>query len=161
MKAASINEIKQELNVTPPAKLLDLCIRLAKYKKENKELLTYLLFEAQDESAYIESVKRAMDEQFAGINQSNLYFAKKSLRKILRTTAKYIRHTGSKQAEVELLMYFCDALVNSSIPIQHSAVLNNLYQFQLKKITKVIATLHEDLQYDYLKKLKKLELLKR
>ena len=157
MKAATINEIKQELNAVAPAKLLELCLRLAKYKKENKELLTYLLFEAHDEAAFIETVKQDMEEQFAAINHSNLYFAKKSLRKILRTTAKYIRHTGSKQAEVELLLHFCRTLVNSPIPIQKNTVLNNLYQFQLKKIAKVIDTLHEDLQYDYLKELEKLE----
>lgn len=157
MKAATIHEIKQELNTTPPAALLDLCLRLAKYKKENKELLTFLLFEAHDEAAYIESVKRDIDEQFAGINHSNLYFAKKSLRKILRTTTKYIRYTGSKQAEVELLLYFCQTLINAAIPIHKSTALVNLYQFQLKKIAKVIETLHEDLQYDYLKELKKLQ----
>ena len=157
MKAATINEIKQELNTVSPSTLLDLCIRLAKFKKENKELLTYLLFEAHDESAYLENVKRDMDVQFADINQSNLYFVKKSLRKILRTTAKYIRHTGSKQAEVELLLYFCSSMVNSGIPFHKSTVLNNLFQFQLKKIAKVIATLHEDLQYDYLKEFKKLQ----
>lgn len=157
MKAATINEIKQELNAVAPAKLLELCLRLAKYKKENKELLTYLLFEAHDEAAFIETVKQDMEEQFEAINHSNLYFAKKSLRKILRITAKYIRHTGSKQAEVELLLHFCRTLVNSPIPIQKNTVLNNLYQFQLKKIAKVIDTLHEDLQYDYLKELEKLE----
>lgn len=157
MKAASINEIKQELNVIAPAKLLELCIRLAKYKKENKELLSYLLFEAHDEAAFIESVKRDMDIQFADINQSGLYFVKKSLRKILRVTGKYIRHTGSRQAEVELLLYFCSLLKNSSIPFHRSNVLNNLYQSQQKKIAKVIGTLHEDLQHDYHKELKKLE----
>jgi len=157
MKAATINDIKQELNAVAPAKLLELCLRLAKYKKENKELLTYLLFEAHDEAAFIETVKQDMEEQFAAINHSNLYFAKKSLRKILRTTAKYIRHTGSKQAEVELLLHFCRTLLNSAIPIHKNTVLNNLYQFQLKKIAKVIDTLHEDLQYDYLKELEKLE----
>lgn len=157
MKAATINEIKQELNAIAPAKLLDLCIRLAKYKKDNKELLTYLLFEAHDEAAYIDSIKSEMDEQFAEINLSNLYFIKKSLRKILRITVKCIRYTGSKQAEVELLLYFCSSLVNSSIPIHKNTALTNLYQFQLKKIAKVIATLHEDLQYDYLKQLKDLD----
>ena len=151
MKTATINKIKQELNDTASAKLLELCIRLAKYKKENKELLTYLLFEAHDESAYIESVKMQIDEQFAEINKSNLYFTKKSLRKILRTTGKYIRYTGSKQVEVELLLYFCGALVNSSIPIRRNTVLTNLYESQVKKIGTLIATLHEDLQYDYLK----------
>lgn len=157
MKAASIHEIKQELNSVAPAKLLELCLRLAKYKKENKELLTYLLFEAHDEAAFIVAVKDDMREQFSQINHSNLYFAKKSVRKILRTTAKYIRHTGSKQAEVELLLFFCSTLVDSPIPIHKNTVLNNLYQFQLKKIEKVIATLHEDLQYDYLKALTQLQ----
>jgi hypothetical protein len=158
MKAATINEIKQELMAIPPVKLLDLCLRLAKYKKENKELLTYLLFDAHDEAGFIESVKTDITNQFAEINHSNLYYVKKSLRKILRTTAKHIRHTGSKQAEVELLLHFCSTLVNSSIPIHKSTVLNNLYQFQIKKIARVIETLHEDLQYDYLKALNKLEI---
>jgi hypothetical protein len=44
MKAATINEIKLELNTIAPAKLLDLCVRLAKYKKENKELLNVPAF---------------------------------------------------------------------------------------------------------------------
>ena len=156
MKAASINELKQELNLIPPLKLLDLCVRLARYKKDNKELLTYLLFEEHDEAAYVNSIKTEMDEQFAAINRSNLYFAKKSLRKILRLTSKYTRYTGSKQVEVELLLYFCNALVNSGIPIRDSTALTNIYKAQLKKIGKVISTMHEDLQYDYLKELNKL-----
>ncbi|MEO6722103.1 MAG: hypothetical protein ABIN67_17185 [Ferruginibacter sp.] len=156
MKAATIHELKQELNNIPPAKLLEICLRLAKFKKDNKELLTYLLFESHDDTGYIASVKSYMDEQFGLINKSNLYFAKKSLRKILRTTAKYIRHTGSKQAEVELLLHFCISLINSGIAIRKNIALKNLYQAQLKKISKVVATLHEDLQYDYLKELNKL-----
>lgn len=156
MKAASISDIKQELTNVPPPKLLELCLRLAKYKKDNKELLNYLLFEANDEQAYINNVKSEMEEAFAEINQSNLYFAKKSLRKILRNMAKHIRYTASKQAEVELLLHFCHTLKHSGIPIKNSTVLNNLYQYQLKKVAKVIATLHEDLQYDYLKELKQL-----
>jgi len=156
MKAASISDIKQELSNLPPAKLLELCLRLAKYKKDNKELLNYLLFEAHDEQAYIINIKNEVEEDFAAINKSNVYFAKKSLRKILRTLAKHIRYTASKQAEVELLLHFCSTLKNSAIPLQRNTVLNNLYQYQIKKVAKVIATLHEDLQYDYLKDLDKL-----
>jgi hypothetical protein len=77
MKAASISDIKQELTNIEPAKLLELCLRLAKYKKDNKELLNYLLFEANDEQAYISNVKKEIEESFVEINQSNLYFAKK------------------------------------------------------------------------------------
>ena len=156
MKAASISDIKQELNNIEPAKLLELCLRLAKYKKDNKELLNYLLFEAYDEHGYVQNVKTEISEAFKEINQSNLYFAKKSLRKILRNTAKHIRYTASKQAEVELLLHFCDTLKHSGIPIKNSTALVNLYQFQLKKIAKTIATMHEDLQYDYMKELDKL-----
>ena len=156
MKAASISEIKNELGNLPKTRLAALCLQLAKYKKDNKELLTYLLFEENDLNAYIANVKEQMDEQFTEINKSNLYFTKKSLRKILRTTGKYIRYTGSKQVEVELLLYFCGALVNSSIPIRRNTVLTNLYESQVKKIGTLIATLHEDLQYDYLKDLKSL-----
>jgi len=157
MKAATINEIKLELNTIAPAKLLDLCVRLAKYKKENKELLTYLLFEAHDEGAFIDNVKNDINDQFAGINHTNLYYAKKSLRKILRSTVKHIRHAGSSTAEVELLLHYCSTLKHSSIPFHKSTALLNLYQSQLKKISKSIATMHEDLQYDYLKELKKLD----
>ena len=156
MKAATIHEIKLELNASSTARLTELCLRLAKLKKENKELLTYLLFEAHDEANYIREVKTEIDEQFNEINRSNLYFARKSLRKILRTTVKYIRNTGSKQAKAELLIYFCNKLSHSGIPMGKSTAISNLYQAQVTKISRVISTLHEDLQYDYLRELKKL-----
>jgi hypothetical protein len=157
MKTATIHEIKQELSTTKPAELVELCLRLGKFKKENKELLTYLLFEAHNEQAYAESVKKELDELFAEINQSHLYFAKKSLRKIVRVINKYCRYSGSKQTEVELRLYFCKSLNTSGIPFHHNAVIHNLYQSQLKKIDEVLDTLHEDLQYDYRKDLEELK----
>ena len=157
MKAATISEIKHELTQTNPSILIDLCLKLAKFKKDNKELLTYLLFEAHDEVAFIEQVKLEIESQFETINFSNIYFIKKSLRKILRTTSKFIRLTGSKQVEVELLLYFCKTLIIKDIPITKSSVLNNVYQLQLKKIFQIISTLHEDLQYDYLKQYNQLK----
>lgn len=153
MKAASIAEIKQALENCSAAKLSKLCLTLARYKKDNKEMLTYLLFEADDTAAYINNVKLAMDEQFTEINSSNLYFAKKTLRKILRITGKHIRYTASKEAEAELLIYFCHKLKSSGIPFDKSQVLVNLYQSQLKKIKTAVAGMHEDLQYDYLREL--------
>jgi hypothetical protein len=154
MKAASLSELKAELKTLPPAQLLDICLHLAKYKKDNKELLTYLLFEAHDEVAYIKNVKDLITEQFYGINTSNIYFAKKSIRKILRTTSKYIKYSGSKQTEVELLLYFCKKLKDSDIPMHTSTALSNLYDRQIQKIEKALATMHEDLQYDYREELR-------
>lgn len=154
MKAASIHELKAELSNAPHGQLVDLCVRLARFKKENKELVTYLLFESVDENAYIENIKKEMQEQFDEMNTSNVYFVKKSLRKILRVTGKYIRYTGSAEAEVRLLLAFCSLLKASGISTETNPVIRNLYQNQLKKISKGIATMHEDLQYDYLKELK-------
>jgi len=156
MKTASVTEIKNELITIPAPKLAELCLRLAKFKKENKELLTYLLFEDHDLQGYLSSVKKEMDILFTEVNTSHLYFAKKTLRKILRICGKHIRYTGSKQAEAELLLHFCISLKGSGIAFENSPVLVNLYQGQLKKIRTVIEGLHEDLQYDYLKELKKI-----
>ena len=61
MKAVTVKEISEELVNLSPKELRDLCLRLARFKKENKELLTYLLFEATDEEMYIESVKKEID----------------------------------------------------------------------------------------------------
>ncbi len=153
MKAASLSEIKQELENSTQKELLGLCLRLAKYKKENKELLTFLLFEAGDLQSYITNVKAEIDGQFSVINRSNLYFAKKTLRKILRTTNKFIKYSTSKQAEVELLIYYCLKIKESGIAIHKSAALNNLFNIQIIKINKALELLHEDLQYDYMKEM--------
>ena len=156
MKASSINELKQELVSTPASTLVDLCLRLARFKKENKELLTYLLFEAHDTSAYIKAVKGEMALQFAEINKSNVYFVKKTVRKILRTAKKYIRYSGLPIVEVELLIYFCESMKDLDISIDKNPVLSNIYQNQIRNIQKALKGLHEDLQYDYLKSIDKL-----
>ncbi len=157
MKAASIHEIKKELSTLNPTTLAELCLRLGKFKKENKDLLTYLLFEAADEQGYIVAIQEEIDSLFAEINTSQLYFAKKSLRKIVRTINKYSRYSSVKETEIVLRLYFCTSLQSSGIAFEQNAVINNLYHSQTKKINTIVETLHEDLQYDYLKALEKLE----
>lgn len=156
MRAATVHEIKQELSALKPAELVNLSLRLARFKKENKELLTYLLFEATDEEAYIRGIKTEIDELFAEINVSHLYFAKKSLRKILRIIAKYCRYSSVKETEISLRLHFCETLQASAIPIQRNTVIQNIYDSQLKKIQVLLKTVHEDLQYEYQKQLDEL-----
>ena len=158
MKAASINEIKQELKNRNHSDLVETCLRLARYKKENKELLTYLLFEADDLPIYIKHVSEEIDEGFLCINTNNVYFAKKTIRKVLRIANKHIRYTGSKTAETEILLHYLTNFKGLKLAWQKSTALSNLYQSQLKKIRAAIDTMHEDLQHDYLKELKRLEL---
>lgn len=156
MKAASVNEIKQQLKATSPAQLTELCLRLARFKKENKELLTFLLFDADDLPAYINSVKQQIDEEFSQINTSNIYFAKKTLRQILRTANKHIRYTASKEAEAEILIHYLTNFKGLKISWSKSTALVNLYNAQIKKIKAAIATMHEDLQYDYVRSVERL-----
>ena len=157
MRTASVSEIKQELNGMPVAEARELCLRLARFKKENKELLTYLLFEAHNEHGYVESIKHEIDEAFGSLPNSNLHLTKKSLRKIVRSLNKYGRYTGTLQSQVEMLIHFCMKLKRSGIPIQRSPALENLYFQQLKKINKLLEGIHEDLRFDYAKQLKLLE----
>lgn len=149
MKAASITEIKGELKGKTSAELTELCLKLARAKKENKELLTYLLFEAADEDAYKREAQQEISEYMTEINTGNLYLAKKQLRKVLRITGKYIKYSGDKTTEAELLMHFCAEFKALGIPLNRSTALANLYAAQLKKIGAAVATLHEDLQYEY------------
>ncbi len=153
MKPATLPQIKKELQHRSTDELLNLCLRLSRFKKENKELLTYLLFESHDENGYIESVKREIDEQLKAINTQNYYWIRKSIRKILRSIKKYIRYTLKKETEVELLLYFCVKLKNFSPSIKNDKTLQNILERQLALANKIIATLHEDLQYDFKLKL--------
>lgn len=149
MNTASLQEIKKELHTLDQEAVESLCNRLAKYKKENKELLTYLLFEAHDEQAYIENVKEELRELFKTLPSSNLYLIKKTLRKILRFANKQIKYSGIKQTELELRIFFCTKVKEDRIPLHSGTVLFNLYQMQLKKIEATLAKLPEDLQTDY------------
>ena len=149
MKAASIKELKVELSTRSQKELTELCMRLSKYKKENKELLTYLLFEEGDEASYIKNVKVEIEDEFKLINTASYFYIKKSVRKILRNVKKYIKYSKKKETEVELLMYFCTELKNKIPFIEKNITLDNIYKRQIETIRKTISFLHEDLQYDY------------
>ncbi|MDO6744774.1 hypothetical protein Q4553_09320 [Tenacibaculum soleae] len=157
MKTASIKALKDELKHQSSTELLELCLKLIRFKKENKELLTYLLFEAHDEERYIENVKDEMDILFESIKTKSYFFIRKSVRKILTNTKKYIRFSKKKETEVELLLYFCLKLKNFKPSIKKSPRLQNILVTQVKLIEKTLITLHEDLQHDYRLELDKLE----
>lgn len=151
MKAASSKYIKDELSTRSKADLLALCLRLARFKKENKELLTYLLFDADDEQAYIENVKLWMTDEFISINNNRRthYHTKKSVRRVLKNVKKYIRYSGNKETEVILLIAFCN-IYKDQIPLARKRlVYMNIYDRQVELVKKRVLLLHEDLQFEY------------
>jgi len=149
MKAVSAVVIKKELQHQSQAELIALCLRLSRFKKENKELLTYLLFESANEDEYIQSVKTYIDQEFKTINRDSFFYIRKSVRKILRNVKKFIRYSQKKETEAELLIYFCKILKSFSPSIKRSTQLLNLYNRQLLLAKKAISGLHDDLQYDF------------
>ena len=149
MEIASLSEIKRELRTLSHEELMTVCLRISRFKKENKELLNYLLFESIDEENYREVLKNEIADEFQTTNTRSLYLAKKSIRKVLRIVAKHIKYSDSKQTEVELLICFCQQMRQLTLPYQDSKVLINLYNRQLLNIGKALNHLDEDLQFDY------------
>ncbi|MXV15270.1 hypothetical protein [Hufsiella ginkgonis] len=65
----ALREIKKELVHLGREELATLCLRLARYKKDNKELLSFLLFNADDLPAYTTIVKESLAEEFTHLNR--------------------------------------------------------------------------------------------
>ncbi|MBL6871276.1 MAG: hypothetical protein ISQ95_01630 [Flavobacteriales bacterium] len=149
MKAATVKAIKEELNMRSREELVELCLSLSKFKKENKELLTYLLYEVSDELSFINSIKEEIDLAFKEVNRTSYYYLKKSIRKILRNTKKNIRYSKKKQTEVELILFYCNKLKNFTPPISKSIPLTRIFEREIQRIEKIVAKLDADLQYDY------------
>jgi len=149
MKAASVVELRKELEYLDKEKLEHLCLRLARFKLENKELLTYLLFESEDESSYIQSIKIQLDTLFLDINTNSYFYVKKSIRKILRRIRRFARYSNQPETEVELLLYFCLKMQDITPSIFKNKTLTNIYNKQIESEQKKTKKLHEDLQYEY------------
>ncbi len=145
-----IAEIKKELQHLDNAQLTELCLRLVRYKKENKELTGYLLFDADNERAFIDSLMAENGLMFSQLPYNNYQLAK-GLRKILRILGKYIKFMASSEAEVEVLINFCRNYVQYVDKRASSSYkpLRLIFTRQLDKIRKSITKLHEDLQFDY------------
>jgi hypothetical protein len=157
MKIASISQIKKEIGQLPEAELVILLFELAKYNKENKELLNYLLFEADFESNYIQKIKEDLDLQFDEINKSSIRFIKKGLQKIARELKKNIKYSGKKETEIELLIHFCKNMKALKIRLDRFPVLFNLLNRQLTNIEKALLKIDEDLHADYREEIELIE----
>ncbi|HXI00236.1 MAG TPA: hypothetical protein VNI52_08195 [Sphingobacteriaceae bacterium] len=148
MKPEKLITIKRELSGRSVHELTDLCLRLAKYKKENKELLNYLLFDADDPLMYAGQVKVFLEDDFKTL-QKHSYYSTKSLRKILRIINRHAKYTASKTVELELLIWFCNNFLTYADTKSSHKPLHAIFTRQFQKIQNLIPKLHEDLAFDY------------
>lgn len=152
-------QLKKELQERSPAEVLEIAVKLARFKKENKEHLQYLLFGSEDERQYVEESKEKLNEVFASINRMSAYTTKKGLQKVVRHLNKYIKNSRSKQTELELRVHFCGLMQEAKVDLRSSKVISNLYYREVEKIRLAYEKLHEDLRMDYEKELEKLGIL--
>lgn len=144
----NLQSIKKELQHLNSSQLTELCLRLSKYKKDNKELLSYLLFDADNHDNYIDGIKQEMDTLFNEL-PSHYYYAAKSMRKVLKLITKHTKFMASKPAEIDLLLHYCQQYLNHVDKRTSYKPLRQLLHKQLEKTAKLIGALHEDLQYDH------------
>ena len=111
--------------------------------------MTYMLFEADDEDQYIESVKSEMQEIMESMNRYSTFYMKKTMRKTIRYMDKFVRYSGLKETEAEIRISFCEMVRELKVPTHRSKVMTNMFNGQLKKINVALSKLHEDLQYDF------------
>lgn len=144
MKAATISQLKKELVKLDHEDLLEVCVRLAKFKVESKELLTYLLTKADDEIGYANELCNEIDEQLSVPGR----IQKRSLRKVIRWMEKCLRFSGDKETELQVRVHFCRRIKEKRISFGGCRVSHNMVATQFKKIDKVIDRVHPDLQFD-------------
>jgi hypothetical protein len=157
METASIAQIKKELQQIPQKELIEICLRFSKFKKTNKELAHYILFEAHQEDSYIQKAKDEITLRFEDMPTNSLFFTTKYIRKTLRIAKLYAQYSKLPQTEIELLIHFCQALKSANSFWRNYQAIENLYDRLVEKIQKGITKLHEDLQFDYTKILEDLK----
>lgn len=156
MHSASIDTIKTELKQLPPRQVLELLLRLARFKKENKELLTYILFESANESDYVEQVKKEIAEEMEEIDGLPGYQYKKQFRKIQRKINKPIKYMGNKSATAELYLHMVKMISEKKKTIYLATFLDKTVQQYIVKIEKLLPGIEDDLATDLRKKMKQI-----
>ncbi|TWT65355.1 hypothetical protein [Allorhodopirellula solitaria] len=145
MKPATISELKRALAPLSHDELLDACVRLAKFKVDNKLLLTYLTLKSGDEAGYVDEVCADIDEELPARGMIH----KKTLRRIIRMMEKCIRFSGDKETELQIRIHFCCQISERGLQWGRCRVSENMYLAQRKKIEKALEKVHPDLQYDF------------
>ena len=154
MMTLKLPELKKELEQLAQPELVKLCLRIAKHKAENKELLGYLLVESDDPLFYAEKIKPEIVAPF--LEYSTTYHLTKSIRKSTRLITKYYRFTGSRQGETELLLHLVQGFhINFRWEFRTQAFARIIFRC-LKKADTNLFKLHEDLQADYRETLREL-----
>lgn len=157
MKVSSLAEIKKELQHLPHSELVAVIAELAKFSRDNKLYLYFLLYGREQPDLFMDMVKEELADGFEEATAKNHYTAKKSAQALRRKLNKYLKFTKDKLIQLELIYFFCQLLRQHGYLFYKNPVIQNLYRLQVGKAERILSQLHEDLQYDYQNKIEELK----
>jgi len=157
MQLPSLSSLKKELQQKEPKELVELILQISKLSRDNKTFLYFKLFDSEDASLFVNTVKEELEVAFYSANTRNYYLAKKSAQSVRRILNKNLKLTKDPIAKIELIAFFCQKIAELGYLEYRYPVIDNLYALQVGKIEKLLANLHEDLQFDYEELLEKLK----
>jgi len=155
MHLFSLQEQKKELQQLSKTELEAICLRFARFKKENKELLEFVLFHQGDPQAYADALKKDLEEVFKSLSGANYSDAKK-LRKITKALNKHAKYIQNPTLEVDLWIWFCLTYCDSMAVKSTAQVIRNFFVKAVLKVEKMQSKLHEDLAFDVAQELEKI-----
>ncbi len=143
-----LQQQKKEITKLDAKTLADICIKLAKYKTENKEFLNYLLFHSYDNQPYIDELKLEINNTFSAL-KFNDYAHFKLIKVLLLRINKHLKFIGDKNQEAEIVAQFCNTfMANVSVRSYYNGLIQILFR-QFVRLQKIVGKLDEDLQFDY------------
>ena len=153
MSSISIKDIKNELKYKSDSELIEICLKLAKASKSNKEILDYELNFSNNEAEFVNRSKLEIDSLLINIDSHFNSNILKILRKTLKRVSFLIKISKREETAVELLIHLAMEIQETKILKSNHVSIGQFYFKLEEKIDKVIMKLHPDLQYDYQEKI--------
>jgi len=157
-KTPSIAVLKKELSYRSEQEIIDFCVTLIKFNRENKELLNYLLIDEVEKEVFLNEIKITISANFLDINFRSYHILRKSVRKILKLTKKYIKLINEPIKELTLLIHFNQELITCLPKLKNYPSIENYFISNIKKMESIVAKLHPDLHYDYINDINELKI---
>jgi hypothetical protein len=149
MQLPSLSSIKADLKHLSESELIALVADLSKLSRENKAFLFFKLNEKDNPRLFIDMAQEELEKEFQMANTKNYHYAKKAAQSIRRKLNKHLKLTKNKSDQIEVIEFFCRNLERYGYLSFRHPVIDNLYATQVGKIERLVAALHEDIQYDY------------
>lgn len=149
MQFLSISEIRKELDHLDRKDLVSMVVELSKLSQHNKAFIGIKLASTDNPNIFLDTAKQELETLFMDANSSNYHLAKKSIQGIRRKLNLKLKLSKDKIQLAELLLYFCRLMREYGYLGFRHPVIDNLYQMQYSKASKMVSGLHEDFQYDF------------